>query len=434
MIIIKKFIAVLLVAILFFNNIKISYANPVVPAVVAGGIGISALAGGTAAALEGIQGFENAQTTWDIANTVWNTADAMKKQAIENAVITAVETGAKTVSFTQDVMDWWNENFVNNAIEQVVPELSPTDIALGELGYLLNVIKPNERVIYNVITLPQGMYVTYNFQQYRYIYYMYAYENVSTGKLLNAHYGLMSSATNTNSRTGGVVLDPPQVINSIGAILALFASSAFEFNNDLPTFNVDNWAEEVERVLANALSGATTAGLNIALGDVVATTLTGDMVKWNPKSRTWEDAKGVPLNPDIPVENVRVKPKAEEGTENPPIEGNPPIVYPGLQVDFSVPETAALNFQPLVGALSEVTTKFPFSIPWDLKKQLSLFNVQPQAPKIDIDFSKFPYAKAGTKWTIDLSFMNPLAAAARWALTIAIDIAFILMLRRLLPE
>jgi hypothetical protein len=106
---------------------------------------------------------------------------------------------------------------------------------------------------------------------------------------------------------------------------------------------------------------------------------------------------------------------------------------PSKPEDMPKPE-AKLDFSPFVVALDGITHKFPFSIPWDLARQIAVFDVQPKAPEIDLDFSSFPGVKDELTYTLSLKIFDPVAAAARWFLTIAIDIGFILMLRRLMPE
>lgn len=93
-----------------------------------------------------------------------------------------------------------------------------------------------------------------------------------------------------------------------------------------------------------------------------------------------------------------------------------------------------INWEKLKMAGDSFKMKFPFSIPWDLGRQFGVFNVKPQTPKFVIDFSKFPMASKDTKIEIDFHMFDPIAFVTRWFLTIAIDIAFILSIRRLLPQ
>lgn len=110
---------------------------------------------------------------------------------------------------------------------------------------------------------------------------------------------------------------------------------------------------------------------------------------------------------------------------------------PNLPPDYTPPTTGGLNFAPLMFAGQLLTDKFPFSIPWDLKAQLNVFNVTPQAPVVNIDIPKFVSVggvNMPLKFDVDLTQFNTLALITRWFLTLLIDIGFILMIRRLMPE
>jgi hypothetical protein len=99
--------------------------------------------------------------------------------------------------------------------------------------------------------------------------------------------------------------------------------------------------------------------------------------------------------------------------------------------------TKSIVWTPLIMSGTAMTTKFPFSLPWDLIKQLQIFDVSPKAPKIDIDvpdYLNMKDTKIPLKFTIDLSMFDKVALVVRWFNVIIWDIALILILRRLLPE
>ncbi|WNC17864.1 hypothetical protein [Brevibacillus brevis] len=116
---------------------------------------------------------------------------------------------------------------------------------------------------------------------------------------------------------------------------------------------------------------------------------------------------------------------------NPPTTTTPDDAWTNPQV----PSQVNINWRPLVMVGEELTTKFPFSIPWDVKRQLSVFNVAPQSPVLKVDKSVPVFGSSVKfKFDIDFSLFDPLAFVARWFLTIAFDIGLILALRRFLPE
>lgn len=101
------------------------------------------------------------------------------------------------------------------------------------------------------------------------------------------------------------------------------------------------------------------------------------------------------------------------------------------------PPTGNINWGPLRKVGNLFTTKFPFSIPWDLAKQLSIFNVSPEAPKFVIDspnFFKWGSFHYSINFTVDLGLFDPVAIALRWIGTIAFDVGCILGLRKFMPE
>lgn len=99
------------------------------------------------------------------------------------------------------------------------------------------------------------------------------------------------------------------------------------------------------------------------------------------------------------------------------------------------PPAGSIDWTPLLTLGNLFTTKFPFSIPWDVKRQLDVFNVQPQAPFFNINTG---FSVGGVfqpiKFTIDLSSFDMVATFIRWIMTIAFDLAIILSIRRLMPE
>lgn len=105
--------------------------------------------------------------------------------------------------------------------------------------------------------------------------------------------------------------------------------------------------------------------------------------------------------------------------------------------DYNPPTTGSLNWGPLLLAGQLVKEKFPFSIPWDLKNQLNVFNVAPQAPVVDVDIPNFIKLGGMTiplDFTLDLTRFDTIALITRWFVTLLVDIGFILMIRRLMPE
>jgi hypothetical protein len=103
----------------------------------------------------------------------------------------------------------------------------------------------------------------------------------------------------------------------------------------------------------------------------------------------------------------------------------------------SVPKNVELDFGPLIVAGDAFTRRFPFSIPWDVKRQLDVFNVSPQAPKFVINKPNFIVLSGHSiplRLTIDLSPFDFIASLIRWFGVISFDIGVILSMRRFMPE
>lgn len=107
------------------------------------------------------------------------------------------------------------------------------------------------------------------------------------------------------------------------------------------------------------------------------------------------------------------------------------------ETDIENVPSRGIVWTPLVQSAQDLTERFPFSIPWDLQRMLSIFNTDPETPKFDIDIKKYVEIDGktmGMKWTLDFSFLDPLAAVGRWFLIIVFDIAMILAIRKIMPE
>jgi hypothetical protein len=79
--------------------------------------------------------------------------------------------------------------------------------------------------------------------------------------------------------------------------------------------------------------------------------------------------------------------------------------------------------------ISIATDKFPFSIPWDLKRVLSVFDVPVQSPSFKIAFPNF---KGGvSEYTVDFTWLDNYIVIVRTLEVIAFDFLLIFVARRL---
>lgn len=105
-------------------------------------------------------------------------------------------------------------------------------------------------------------------------------------------------------------------------------------------------------------------------------------------------------------------------------------------IDLSRPKRA-LDLMPLIMTSESFKSKFPFSIPWDLQKQFSIFNVTAETPIFehnDENFINIGDKSIPFRFSLSLEKFEVLAASSRWFLLIAFDVSIILLMRRLMPE
>ena len=156
-------------------------------------------------------------------------------------------------------------------------------------------------------------------------------------------------------------------------------------------------------------------------------TRTGERVM----SREDAQARGIPLSPSIPREwewqDTLTKNPAKDKVED------KPISIPG---GFAGP-TKPIAWNALKMNAQALTTKFPFSIPWDLMRQLKVFDTGPETPVFEInigDYLKIGEYTIPMNFEVDLSMFDKVAAFIRWFNLILWDIGLVLLIRKLLPE
>nr|WP_192962727.1 hypothetical protein [Paenibacillus popilliae] len=199
-------------------------------------------------------------------------------------------------------------------------------------------------------------------------------------------------------------------------------------------------------------------------GDVGVATPAGDWVSVRPGNPVVPDvvnpdipgvgAPAIPIpgvdNPVIPgvgspvIPGVGTGSPAIPGVVSPAIPGVvnpaiPAVANPAIPAIPELTETSTnerINWEPLRLAGDALTRKFPFSVPWDVKRQLDVFDVVPQAPRFEVNEPLFNLSghTIPLQMTIDLSHFDLVASITRWFLVIAFDIGVILSMRRFMPE
>ncbi|MFC9542993.1 hypothetical protein ACFTQ7_24630 [Lysinibacillus sp. NPDC056959] len=201
--------------------------------------------------------------------------------------------------------------------------------------------------------------------------------------------------------------------------LSTDGQTLLQLPDGIPWEGVADWKQP----LLNTVDG-TTAVLDTAVGSWI-NVATGAKIR---DATVGEIAKALGVSTAI-AEGVLSRAKVEEKARE---QGGTGTTTGSLKNP-----TKSIVWTPLIMAGTAMTTKFPFSLPWDLIKQLKIFDVSPKAPKFDVNVPEYlqidglsiPFA-----FTLDLSMFDKVAVVVRWFNIIIWDIALILILRRLLPE
>jgi hypothetical protein len=98
-----------------------------------------------------------------------------------------------------------------------------------------------------------------------------------------------------------------------------------------------------------------------------------------------------------------------------------------------------VDWTKLKMAAGTLTTVFPFSIPWDVYRTFTIFDVAPTTPVFNIDTHKTvtifnTNIPIDFEWKVDFKVFDPIAAVGRWGLVLIFDISIIMALRRLTPD
>lgn len=95
--------------------------------------------------------------------------------------------------------------------------------------------------------------------------------------------------------------------------------------------------------------------------------------------------------------------------------------------------TSEINLEPLKVAGYLFTTRFPFSLPWDAYKQLSVFDIAPHAPVLKVDETIPVFGTTmKMKFDIDFTIFEKVAVVSRWFLILGFDLGLVLAIRKLL--
>lgn len=442
---------------------------------VVGALGIAALAGAV--------GIEYGDEINAHAHSVWGKSTQLAKDGINATLNSAVGAGNATIDLSADFINWFDEQLALYSSNLAMLNQSPTI--------------SNQPILDKFYTTSGSYRVTTNLSQQS-LNLLTVYQdgthhlntNSTSQILVNIHSSYLQIGaeiafywSQMPSGYRDQVISMYEAAGTAQAVIALSNSFAKTFQwqvvdqtynheiyNNLLTKLREKWTEVRDAGLVLPVDSATPYAGDVLINyDRTTDVYTGiDGQVYNPSDVTWQfpqtkwrtgtadipegvyvDTPVLTGNPaiDQPLINNPAIPKTTTNVTtgvtyaNPDIATDTPIETPVETPILNPPKNPSktISMVPLIIAGETLTTKFPFSLPWDMIRQLSVFDVEPEAPVFEVDVQNYlTFPELGIsipfKMDIDLTFLDPVAAIARWGTIIAFDIALILMLRRLLPE
>ncbi|MEK8210595.1 hypothetical protein NST41_33920 [Paenibacillus sp. FSL L8-0696] len=360
------------------------------------------------------------------ASSVWEKATQPIKDSLISSYRTAVTTGAVAMTLSADVYTWLRSNIMGEIYNTTTTETLPG-------GFLTSQKFTGKDNLDNQYA---------EFHYYPVSGYVMVVNGVVTDKLF-------ITTSNGNSYASTYIpligtFKPPIIDIKATAIDALHIYNIYKtFTVKYLTLSNYNAILAKETLLKSTVTGTVAVPMP---GDFVAHPK-NDRTKTavqNPDTGAWSLPDGTTiaekdLSIDYPkpkvVDGVLTVPiggvsvNAKTGEKVGDITGNPPAT------NWNDVPSDRINFGPLRMIGNLFTTKFPFSIPWDIERQFQVFNVTPKPAILKVD-KTIPIFNTSMKLKFDIDFtiMEPAAVVVRWFAIIAFDLGMILSMRKFMPE
>ena len=428
---------------------------------------------------------------------VWNSATDLVKDSMLASVEAAQSAGEKVVSFSQDVMDFFTSKAKDIAgagtaikarfdqasapVSEVAPPwYSPDTTNYPPSGTMVNTAYPLSTVYMNSSRFNQ-QFATDSPNRF----FISDYAGVGAIRTIEISYSTTSFTVNLivdgnlsfgHTANGGWLRTSSTKLNkftnlsyeSIGMNLETFKSAlrglhtaesyvAFLTSMGLDNIFVGKHADVLanyntanNRVATQDIPNMKDAGLVIPTQDVVAHPVAQPDINltYNPATDTYTFPDGTVYTGDIDIsfpipyvgEGGAILVQSGDGSITNVYTGevvSPPTTTEPPPTTGDTPKS--IDWSKLKVAVGTLTTVFPFSIPWDVFRLLSVLNVPPETPVFNININK-TVTIFGTSipieydFDIDFSAFDPLAAVGRWGLILVFDISIIMALRRLTPD
>lgn len=427
-----------------------AYANPLAVAIPAGieiGAGVYVTSAIALAALAGAFGYtQYEEDIREHAAAVWASANEQVKKSLRASIEFAISAGNKAISLSRDVYDFILAKVgeITSVVRKSVnvPEstqkriYSPQGFANFSSASSVS-ISPSEpyKLVQYVDGKPYATFVYGGYNDYTYsgTYFTFDYITysgktfVSWGSRKVEVEGKLAPTT-----ISGVITWFNNAMSKVGVTLELVPVSHVESisPDTIKKSGVLSWDQDNDTPV-------------IALPkSFPAVSTTGKTLTWDEGAKVWKDGSGVA----VPQTDVVVK--------SPDIVLNPSgVSYKDVVTGELVPvrtgegvgtgeeggTTGTLDFSPLIVSFSDLSKKFPFSIPFDFYNFIKFLDVPPSAPRFDINVSKSVEILGNEipiryKFSLDFSVFDDLAKAVRFFLLVVFDISLILALRRFTPD
>jgi len=451
-------------------------AHPLALAVPAGiTIGAGAYTTGAwalAATLGGLGYVQNEEAINAHALKIWNASNQLSQDSMNWMVGQSLTLGKGAVSFGKDFVDWWHDAIPSMAMNSVDPSLTSKyssaletfmvqhaklSTATGS-SYNVQLRTPAYSVPWLIVGGLRAKSVAIGYNQPNKESYLVIELETGFSKVLKSIDGPVGMAPTQNVK---------EFINYAANVWGI---SITPF---VPTFDLPATYPDVLRGYNDAWRGMKDAGLVLPVEDAIPS-INGQSLRYNPSADTYTFPSGEVFDgspgdltwtfprPRVVTDTATGNPVVAIPTTKPAVDGSIPhvrtgtwtnvftnttitsdldvpiegeIPVPPVKPDLSKP-TKKISFAPLILVGNTLKDKFPFSIPFDFLKQLGIFDVAPEAPKIAVNM---PVDLPGgihlpAEFAIDFKMFDKVAVMGRWFSVIIFDVGLILAIRRFMPE
>lgn len=367
------------------------------------------------AAYKGIKDYDNIKNTVEgiktVVATTWNTVTEDIKQDLYNSITNAKDG---IVYLSETFTNWFKDTYVNDLAENAVYNIPVSFIGkIDRYGYSSYDVYLNTPISIYGQVYRDG---TYNSGVFKTITFDYA-KNYG-----GAHYALYLN---------GVFQAQMYLSDFKNQIVDLYITQGRNVEGvlNLPSLdkNIDNYADQVGKNLENVFNRVRKKGISLP-PTVIGGLATGGSILWNPNVGDWVygdkvfDGEGNLLKDagdiydgdftdvtdwTVPDINVSVDETGDViiGADGIPVTGTkeidiPDVVtIPSIDVIQQIPvadvpiqaNPKKIRWERLFGALGDLSTVFPFSLPWDISRAFNAIfpsNID-ELPSFKFDFVVF---------------------------------------------